>query len=222
MKNPRPITKPKISEALKQNRVWDLANKVLYDLCSKHPFHNKDDEIIAKVWLIGRSYSAAIERRKNKREGSNGGGFYEKEVGPKIRRSEIDKWFARLKKEPASVVNAIEIHHKLTKLFQKMTELGKRSLASKYLHFHFKNLFFIYDSRSAASLRGITPRSDKQLGKFSSKNFQLKKSKSDKTYANFFRRCLWLQEDLKKLLGYKPSPRELDKLFLHITGSGRT
>jgi hypothetical protein len=47
---------------------WDLGNSVLYDLCRKHPSHKTADEILAKVWLIGRSYAASIERRKNVKE----------------------------------------------------------------------------------------------------------------------------------------------------------
>jgi len=38
---------------------------VLYDLCKQHPLHTDADEIVGKVWLIGRSYAAAIERCKN-------------------------------------------------------------------------------------------------------------------------------------------------------------
>lgn len=47
---------------------WDVGNSVLYDMCRKYPNHGKEDEIIAKVWLIGCSYSAAIERRRNRQE----------------------------------------------------------------------------------------------------------------------------------------------------------
>jgi len=45
---------------------------------------------------------------------------------------------------------------------------------------------------------------------------------SDKEYASFYRRCLWLQNDLEKQYGYKLSPRELDKLLLYITDSRKT
>src|ERR1035437_7905224 len=129
------ITKRIIDEALKKNRVWDLGNKVLYDLCHKHPLHQKHDEIIAKVWLIGRSYAAAIERRKNKNSDSQGDKFYEKIVGPKIRNKGIDKWFAWLKKQPTPT-NAIKTHFKLMGLFAEISDHKNRSLASKYLHFH--------------------------------------------------------------------------------------
>jgi hypothetical protein len=204
------ITEREIFEALKKNRVWDLGNKVLYDLCSSNPHHKTDQEIIAKIWLIGRFYAAALERRKNKSSDSAGDLFYEDKAAPKIRKSKIDDWFARLKKE-STPTNAIETHAKLTKLFYKITKLEKRSLASKYLHFHFKNLFFIYDSRSVAGIRKVTP-SAKKLPNLSPKE-------SDKEYANFCRRCLWLQNDLQVRLRRNLSPREIDKVLLYIADS---
>ena len=93
MKEIRQITKLEINEAL-ANTSWDLGNKVLYDLCSTYPFHKTDQEIIAKIWLIGRSYAAAIERRKNKDLDAAGDLFYEDKVTPAIKRSGIDDWFA--------------------------------------------------------------------------------------------------------------------------------
>ena len=58
------LTKEKVNTAIAGND-WDLGNKILYDMCQQYPFHNKSSEVIAKVWLIGRSYAAAIERRKD-------------------------------------------------------------------------------------------------------------------------------------------------------------
>ncbi len=64
MKNPKyKITKQDIRSALK-NTSWDYGNNILYSMCKKAPNHKQIDQIVAKIWLIGRSYSAAIERRK--------------------------------------------------------------------------------------------------------------------------------------------------------------
>jgi hypothetical protein len=204
------ISKDDVENAL-NNTAWDLGNEVLYDLCSKHPLHNTPQEIIAKVWLIGRSYAAALERRKNKSSGSLGDLFYVNNAAPKIRKSKIDNWFAQLKKEP-TLTKVIETHAKPTKLFHKITKLEKRSLASKYLHFHFKNLFFIFDSRSVIGIRKVAPRARKQLPSLSSK-------KPDKDYAYFYQRCLWLQNDLQTRLRRKLSPRQIDKVLLYIADS---
>lgn len=211
MKEIRQTTKREIGEALDKNRVWDLANKVLYDLCSSHPHHKTRQEVIVKVWLIGRSYSAAIERRKSKNSDSPGDLFYEDKVAPAIINSKIDVWFTLLKNE-RTPENAIATHCKLTALFYEITKLEKRSLASKYLHFHFRDLFFIYDSRSVAAIRKVTPSSEKYLQGFSLKEF-------DKEYANFFRRCLWLQKALRHQYGRELSPRDLDKILLYVADS---
>jgi hypothetical protein len=204
------ISEREIKKALAKN-AWDLGNKALYKLCSEHPLHKKDQEIIAKIWLIGRSYAAAIERHKSKSSDAKGDKFYERKVAPKIRRSEIDKWFAQLKKNPIAE-NAIETHSKLTELFYEISELEKRSLASKYLHFHRPDLFFIFDSRSVAAIRKVTPRGGKQLPSLSPKE-------SDKDYASFYRRCLWLKIDLQKRFRRKLSPRQIDKVLLYIADS---
>ena len=176
------ITKQAIEDALNKNRVWDLGNKVLYDLCSGHPNHKTDEEIIAKVWLIGRSYAAAIERRKNKTADSEGDFFYEETVAPKIKNSEIDKWFEEIRTNPTPEV-AVKIHRKLTNLFAEISGLDKRSLASKYLHFHFDGLFFIYDARAVRAITNITERSQKVL-------VNIADNEADSAYKSFFQRCL--------------------------------
>ncbi len=59
------ITKRDVDLA-KTDDIWALGNETLYKLCRDHPEHKNDKAIVAKIWLIGRSYAAAIERRKNK------------------------------------------------------------------------------------------------------------------------------------------------------------
>ena len=207
------LTKPAIEKALEKNRVWDLGNRVLYDLCSDYPDHKTHEEIIAKIWLIGRSYAAAIERRKSKTTGSEGDFFYEETVAPIIKNSEIDNWFAEIRINPTPEV-AVKIHCKLTKLFSEISGLDKRSLASKYLHFHFEDLFFIYDGRAANALTSITERSNKVL-------VNVADNEADPAYKSFYQRCLWLQNDLKSMLGRNPSPREMDKIFLFVADTAK-
>jgi len=72
---------------------WSLGNQVLYDLCASHPEHRDDRVILAKVWLIGRAYSAAVERRRTLRDTATmGDRFYTKVVAPGIAASGIDDW----------------------------------------------------------------------------------------------------------------------------------
>lgn len=139
--------------------MWDKGNEVLYGMCTKYPLHQSNDEIIAKIWLIGRSYAAAIERRKQTEE--VGDEFYTEKVAPMIQQSNIDQFLEPLRGyRNITEKNFDEImtaHFYVTDLFKKISDLDKRSLASKYLHFHHPMLFFIYDSRACAGIRKFSP-----------------------------------------------------------------
>jgi hypothetical protein len=201
------ITRAHIQAATKSREVWALGNQVLYDLCRQYPTHTQDDVIIAKVLLIGRVYAAAIERRRV--IVNQGDDFYTKTVAPKIRNSPIDTWLSALPPQPASDENAteriLETHHNVTNLFSKISGLNKRSLASKYLHFHRPDLFFIYDSRAMTAIRLATPalRPRGTDG-------------SDPGYSSFFRRCQRLTEDIRNKLGTDLNPRQLDDVLISI------
>ena len=52
-----------------------------------------------------------------------------------------------------AVVVMVKVHYLTTKLFSKISGLNKRSLASKYLHFHVPELFYIFDSRAYDAMR---------------------------------------------------------------------
>jgi hypothetical protein len=62
---PSPLT-PEIVRRALSDTVWDIGNQVLYAMCAANRGHTRDDIIIGKVWLIGRTYAAAIERRRDK------------------------------------------------------------------------------------------------------------------------------------------------------------
>src|SRR4051812_44925252 len=70
-----------------------IGNRVLYNLCAQNPRHSLPEAIGAKVLLIGRTYAAAIERRKNVDPKRAQRDFYPQDVVPVIRRSKIDQWF---------------------------------------------------------------------------------------------------------------------------------
>ena len=208
------ITKEDIDHALGYS-PWDFGNNVLYALCKDHPKHDRADVIIAKMLLIGRTYAAAIERRKNAQNTSDD--FYTNVVVNEIKISELDQLLNRL---PEKMVKpwtqlgmVITVHKKLTDIFYDMTELNKRSLASKYLHFHRPDLFFLYDSRSRESISKVTPRLD-QI-----KNIDAELQ--DQEYHAFCRRALHLREFIAKEFGKTLTPRQLDKILLGITAKIR-
>jgi hypothetical protein len=203
----RPITKEDIDSILAP-QVWDLGNRILYDMCRKYPFHRADGEIVAKVWLIGRSYAASIERRRNAKEVSDD--FYETVVVPAMLKHPIDLWLESIQPtdSPGSP-KTVTVHKKLMDLFHLITNLEKRSLASKYLHFHKPDAFFIYDKRAKQSITKIVPRLNHIP--------VLKMDEFDLEYRDFVRRCVWLRDHVHKTFGAELTPREIDKLLLMIT-----
>lgn len=84
MKQPRRISRQLVARAQKPTR-WDIGNGVLYDLCRRFPRHENAEGVVAKVWLIGRAYSASIERGRG---GSEFGPLSNEEFyTEKVRRS---------------------------------------------------------------------------------------------------------------------------------------
>lgn len=202
------ITRKMIEQATTLS-VWNKGNGVLYDMCSRYPTHNADDEIIAKIWLIGRSYAAAIERRKQKSD-EDGDGFYTNNVAPMIRKSKIDHFLEPLKGYRKITADNFEeimtVHLYVTDLFNKISGLDKRSLASKYLHFHYPMMFFIYDSRACNGIRkfsSITGRASKTTDAL-----------ADNEYRKFSEKCLALRSHIKEKFGQSLKPREIDNLLL--------
>ena len=205
------ITKADVDFALAPS-PWDLGNQVLYTLCHDHPLHDREDAIIAKVWLIGRSYAAAIERRKIAEDTSDV--FYETTVVNKIRDSKLDDWLGSLPKgliDPwTDLAAVVTVHKQLTDLIAGMTGLDKRSLASKYLHFHRPDLFFLYDTRAKAALAKVTPSILKIA--------RVIADEADAEYLTLARRCQWVRDDVSSRYNVTLTPRQVDKMLLRITG----
>ncbi|HOR13302.1 MAG TPA: hypothetical protein PKX46_05200 [Clostridia bacterium] len=195
---------------------WKLGNKVLYDLCKEHPEHIDADEIVAKIWLIGRSYAAAIERRKNKQ--SFTGDFYYEKVAPTILSigGELDLKLQMLKKYQCptneSLGAVLDLHGCLTKTFEVLTAMNKRSLASKYLHFHCPEMFFIYDSRANKAMRKFVEKGKENLNNYISAD-------RDMEYTDFCARAMELKDYIYFEYERKLTPRELDELLLYNNGS---
>jgi len=196
-------------QSAKSPSPWRIGNAVLYELCSSKPGHTDEADVIAKIWLIGRSYAAAIERRRNKSDENDN--FYVGTVAPAVARSSIDSWIQEAKKydhpSAESWLTLLKVHHETTQLFSKISGLEKRSLASKYLHFHVPQLFYIYDTRAVEALRnlgGILPRAGKSGAPV------------DNEYRKFAEKCLSLQRHIENKYNILLSPREIDNLLLYV------
>lgn len=208
------VTKKEIEKAIKDGNDKDnesFAYYILCKMCERKPSHKEFGVVRDKILMIGRTYAAALERRPNKEKESIDN-FYKIKVLPKIINSDIDRWFESLKNfkkiDSLIIPNILEVHFKIVKLFLDITGMNKRSLASKYLHFHFPHLFYIYDSRARKGLSMIIPR------------YRINRKKSNKydnEYENFVFRLLDIQEKIE--IKYKRilTPHQLDILLLNKT-----
>ena len=191
-------------------------NGILYRMCEEQPDHKNKEIISGKLWIIGRVYSASIERTKNKRVKKQGN-FIRDHAAPIIKKSGIDEWikdgsdFSKL--DEGNLEKSLECHKKVTDLFWDISELEKRSLASKYLHFHAPHAFFIYDSIASKRIKEKVQKLSKKdsanlktlLAKFHGQK------KHDSEYAKFCIRCLCY---LKSNRGSRKTPRQLDMELL--------
>lgn len=187
---------------------WDFGNEILYRLCRENPYHDNEEIIAAKVWLIGRSYSAEIERRRpiGNEILLETDAFYRDKVAPELRASELDNSMRQLQTQEKITEDnkalILKTHHILTQLTRNISGQEKRSFASKYLHFHLPALFFIYDSRAWDALKLLNmPKQDIP------KEF-------DQTYTNFFLRMVELQNNIEIHKGRYLTPRQIDNLLL--------
>lgn len=72
----------------REKTVWNEGNQTLYDLCEKYPNHTDPSQIVAKTWLIGRSYSVALERRKGAMESNEV--YYREKIPQVFMNSKLD------------------------------------------------------------------------------------------------------------------------------------
>lgn len=194
---------------------WDLANQILYDMCENYPRHTDANEVVAKLWLIGRSYAAAIERRKNAANFS--GDFYYDVVAPAIISvsDELDTMIVDINSR-ASKENdenqmdcVLKCHGFLTTKFNELTELDKRSLASKYLHFHCREKVYIYDSVASSVMRKLVTKDRKKITEICNNHPEY-----DMEYVDFYVRALELQKYLEDNYCRRMTTREIDTLLL--------
>ena len=198
------------------NQRWVKARSILYQLCEEHPEHSNDDWIVAKIWLIGRSYAAAVERVQEK-DFLMADDYYYDKVAQGLHGKfgkELDTHIFSLKSSNNTedrIFEMLETHQLLTSKLKSITGLDKRSLASKYLHFHIPSCFYIYDSRANKTIK-IFVRKENH-------NAIPQSDLYDNHYSDFVYRMLLLQKHLCESLpqGLESiTPRFLDSFLLYI------
>lgn len=209
------VSKSKIESyilKIKSDNIWDITNQTLYDLCEKYPSHTNPGEIVAKVIIIGRVYAAALERGKAT-EHAKGDEFYRTAVPDAMTQAfnlpEANNLATKLKSNP-DFKDAIRLHEIINSHLKPLRGINKVSFTSKYLHFHFPNAYYIFDSRANIGL----PILEKM---FEEKFIRDQYFKNTTPYGKFYCRAEFIRNHLKKLMGEHLTHREFDSLLLHIS-----
>ena len=212
------ITSDEIKQAEKR-KGFDVGNKILYNMCREYPKHTDEEQIIGKIWLIGRAYAAAIERCPVEI-------IYPRDVGPKIKEhgEKLDDQLAsiieHLQTKGDYLLHMLRTHKYFTNVLFDITKMYKRSLASKYLHFHAPNHFYIYDSVVVQKISAFDlPCKDLKAALAK----KLGKSNYDEAYLDYVAKAHTLNEQLaKQNNGEWLSPRTLDTLLSEVIQSKST
>ncbi len=189
--------------------TWDVGNDWLYKLCETYPKHTDVGEVAAKIWLIGRAYSAAAERGTS---GKGNGETYIRKLAASFVTRKADQYLKALPRKPACFSNnldrVVKAHTCIESIFADKG-LRRVSLTSKYLHFHRPDLFPIYDSRAAAAIAQVTP--DHRFTEY-----ELLSDHASSRYGKFCTRCAWLADEMKRQTNKTPTLRQLDSMLLEI------
>lgn len=212
------LAKDKINNYDFNDKTYVLSDKILYKMTNDY-YSNRDVNIIvSKLMIIGKTYSAALERVKDKGKIVN---YYD--VAAAISNSNIEDNIEKLKKcwklDDNTMVEVLKLHKKLTDIFENYTGLEKRSLASKYLHFHLPNIVFIYDSRVSSVIgEFVNGRCDY---KKKIENTGTSLDDIDGEYANFCYKAYEIYKAIsnKSKFSEEPTPRYIDRILIRYCDS---
>ena len=211
--------KPEEIEKAEKREDLDVGNKILYNMCKEYPKHTDEEEIIGKIWLIGRAYAAAIERCPVEI-------IYPRDVGPPIKAigERLDEKLADITQHCQTdgeyLFKMLRTHKFFTNILHDITKMSKRSLASKYLHFHAPNHFYIYDSGVVQKISAYDLPWKELKSVLSEK---LRETEYDEAYLDYVAKAHTLNEQLaKQNKGKWLSPRTLDTLLSEVIQSKST
>lgn len=187
----RTLNRAFVADVLSQS-ILDPRSRALYDLCFFHRHHCNGDLVADKLRLIGRLYGGQVA------------GFTPERGAHCLAKSPVDRWFSTLATaERLEGWLLLEMHKRAMEVFADLPEAEARSLASKYLHFHFPELFYIHDS--------VVDRAARQL--VAADCGFLAMSDYDAVYGRFHACCRKLAERLAPESGRPLSPREMDRVL---------
>ena len=216
------LTKIKLEEyffkAERMQYYWKLGNDILYDMCKKYPFHIEETEVIAKVWLIGRSYAAAIERGAIDKDGKENTELIYESILPEVFSEYNNKIDDSLSKTNSSDLKQIFSTYDLVlECFNKISNKWNRSLTSKYLHFHKPENYYLMDSRAKTGLKNVLEALsiNSPLKRSDIMNYPILHKESE-DYIRFYLKCQKCHKVLEEEFNRKLSKRDFDNLLLVI------
>lgn len=144
------------------NDEWRALDEVLYKVCRDFPDHRSKNGIIAKTYLIGRTYATGIER--GIKSGGTQGSSLVKLADCFVKHiADIDSLIehAAVVTEPLTregIAVILTAHGTLVQMLTSITANGYRphSFVSKYLHFH-NPVFPIYDNVACQEIIHMVP-----------------------------------------------------------------
>jgi hypothetical protein len=168
--------------------------RALYDLCFFSRQHLSDEIVVDKLRMLARLHA----------ESSAALSFSPEYSAHCLIKSPVDRWFGAIStSERLDASLLLESHKRVMDVFADLPEDEARALASRYLHFHFPELFHIHDGRVDAAARDLLAGAQGYLAM----------GEHDPVYGGFHARCRKLAESLRPLLGRRPNPRELDRIL---------
>ena len=197
--------------------VWSVGNDFLYKLFSENISHVDSSEIVAKVWILGRTYSASIERHKN-RDFPPATNFYEDVVPYLFKGLNKSNYFdesiqllrgLREDEIEDNLDDILTLHLKLQSAIQKFTKDKKTSFCSKYLHFHCPNCYFIYDSIARNNIKGLLHMLDLESHK-------RVLNTGDPAYSLFYGKCQEARKALELKYQTTITIREFDTVLMNF------
>lgn len=194
---------------------YDVLNSMLYEAVATQPSNSYKAEIIGKLMLIGRTYSASVERRKTKGHIKDERQALEViiEAAEAIAESRcsamLDSIGLHDKLSHERLPEAVAIHLELCRALAKANNRENSSLASKYLHFHRPGFFPIVDSYVREGWSWVMD----ELGQ-SYRGWRVF-GKVDR-YGDWCNRVLDLQKMLERSLSNAVTLRQIDNYLLSI------
>lgn len=188
------ISREFIADTLAQS-ILDPRTRALYELCFLHRHHFQDDIVADKLRMMAR---VCAEHGMEVRD------FSPELAAHRLGLSGIDRGFAGIATaEHLDHTLVYDLHKRVMDVFDDLPAAQARSLASRYLHFHFPELFHIHDERVEAAAY--------ELG--GGECGYLVRSEHDPDYGRFFACCRKLSDRFMLMAGRRLNPRELDRIL---------